>query len=150
MSIPDIDELREKVVGHPFPGGTFSVPEYERWLSHDAMHSPTIAMPTLHPVWILLGALRGMGMTIDELTALVGAGAEDGTVFGETVMEQHQPLQADVEYRVRGAIVDLVRREGRRAGLMDLMTFRLELVDPDDQVAAISEQTFVFPRRSAA
>src|SRR5690606_16062146 len=114
------------------------------------MHSPTIAMPTLHPVWILLGALRGMGMTIDELTALGGAGPYDGTVFGETVMEQNVPLEAETEYTVRGGVTDLVRREGKRAGLMDLMTFRLELVDPEGVVAAVSEQTFVFPRRSAA
>lgn len=150
MSIPDIDELRSRVVNHAFPGGTFRVPEYERWLSHDAMHAPPIEAPVLHPVWILLGALRGMGVSIDDLTALVGAGAHDGTVFGETVMEQHQPLRADTEYVVRGGVVDLVRREGRRAGLMDLMTFRLELVDPEGVVAAVSEQTFVFPRRSAA
>ncbi|MBO9577909.1 MAG: hypothetical protein J7480_03960 [Microbacteriaceae bacterium] len=150
MSVPDIDALRERAVGHRFPGGVFRVAEYERWLSHDAMHSPPIAGRILHPVWILLGALRGMGVTIDELTALAEAGAHDGTVFGETVMEQHAPLQAEVEYVVRGGVTDLVRRTGKRAGLMDLMTFRLELVDPGGEVAAVSEQTFVFPRRSAA
>lgn len=150
MSTPDIDELRERLVGHAFPGGVFEVAEYERWLSHDAMHAPPLPAGVLHPVWVLLGALRGMGITIDELTALAGAGPADGTVFGETSLEQREPLRAEVEYRVRGGITEVVRREGRRAGTMDLMTFRLELVDPDDEVAAVSEQTFVFPRRSAA
>jgi hypothetical protein len=150
MSIPDIDDLRARAVGRAFPGGVFRVAEYERWLSQDAMHSPPIGGLVLHPVWILLGALRGMGVSIDELTALAGAGAHDGTVFGETVMEQNTPLEAETDYLVRGGVVELVRREGKRAGVMDLMTFRLELVDPEGAVAAVSEQTFVFPRRTAA
>ncbi|GGL94651.1 hypothetical protein [Nakamurella endophytica] len=149
MTLPDIDELRERLVGHPFPGGSFRVAEYERWLSHDAMRSPALAAPLLHPVWILLGALRGMGISIDELTGLAGAGAHDGTVFGETEMEQRRPLRADVEYTVRGGVADLVRRVGRRAGTMDLLTFRLEIVEPTGEVAAVSSQTFVFPRRDA-
>jgi hypothetical protein len=147
MTVPDFDELRAQLVGRTFPGGTFRVEEYERWLSHDAMRSPRIAGAVLHPVWVMLGALRGMGLTIDELTALAGAGHDDGTVFGETLLEQHRPLEAGVDYSVRGGIAEFVRRVGRRAGTMDMMTFRLELVDASDHVVAVSEQTFIFPRR---
>lgn len=150
MSLPDIDDLRARLVGHEFPGGVFRVAAYERWLSHDAMHAPRLPDGVLHPVWILLGALRGMGVTIDDLTELAEVGPGDSTVFGETVFEQAEPLRTDVEYRVRGGIRDLARREGRRAGTMDLMTFRLELVAPDERVVAVSEQTFVFLRKGAA
>jgi hypothetical protein len=147
MTMPDIDVLRQRLVGHSFPGGVFRVESYERWLSHDAMRSPVIAGTALHPVWVMLGALRGMGLTIDELTALGEAGAEDGTVFGETLLEQRRPLQSGVEYTVRGGVTDIVRRVGRRAGTMDMMTFRLELQDPTGRTAAVSEQTFIFPRK---
>jgi len=145
--VSEFEQLRERVVGVQFPGGTFVVEEYERWLSHDAMQSPALPDSVLHPVWILLGALRGMGMTIDELTAIADAGAHDGTMFGETELEQHRPLRTSVEYTVRGGVTDLVRKQSQRAGRMDLMTFRLELVEPSGEVAAVSQQTFIFPRR---
>lgn len=142
------ESFRERVVGTRFPGGVFTVEEYERWLSHDAMHAPALPDGMLHPVWVLLGALRGMGLTTDELTAIADAGAHDGTLFGETELEQLQPLRAGVAYTVRGGVTDLVRRDSRRAGRIDLMTFRLEIVTPDGEVAAVSVQTFIFPRRS--
>ena len=143
----DFEEFRARVVGVQFPGGTFVVEEHERWLSHDAMQSPPLPPTVLHPVWVLLGALRGMGITIDELTAIADAGAHDGTMFGETELEQHRPLRSGVEYTVRGGVTDLVRKQSARAGRMDLMTFRLELVEPSGDVAAVSQQTFIFPRR---
>ncbi|CAN5140491.1 hypothetical protein BH11ACT4_BH11ACT4_08320 [soil metagenome] len=144
----DFEEFRARVVGTRFPGGTFTVEEYERWLAHDAMQSPELPPGVLHPVWVLLGALRGMGLTTDELTAIADAGAHDGTMFGETLLEQHEVLRTGVEYSVRGGVTELVRKQSQRVGRMDLMTFRLEIVDPAGSVAAVSEQVFIFPRRS--
>ncbi len=92
--------MRDRVIGLRFPGGTFRVEEYERRLSHEAMKSPPIAAPYLHPVWILLGGLRGMGLTTEELVAIAGVGSSDGTLFGETEVEQLAPLQAGVDYAV--------------------------------------------------
>lgn len=147
MPETEFEELHSRVVGTQFPGGTFEVEEYERWLSHDAMHAPALPDGILHPVWVLLGALRGMGLTIDELTAIADAGAHDGTMFGETELEQFGALRAGVVYTVRGGVTELTRRESQRAGRIDLMTFRLELLDPDGTVVAVSVQTFIFPRR---
>jgi hypothetical protein len=139
-----VDELRRRLVGHRFPGGRFRVAEYERWLSHDAMQAGELAPPALHPVWILLGALRGMGISIEDLIELADATPQDGVVFGETSVDQLRPLQQDVEYTVRGEIVDLRRKRGRR-GLFDLLTFELHLEDGTEPVA-VNSQTFVFPR----
>lgn len=146
MSDTEFEELRERVVGTQLPGGTFTVAEYERWLSHDAMQSPPLPEGLLHPVWVLLGALRGMGITLDELTAIAEAG--EGTMFGETELEQLEPLRTGVVYLVRGSITQLARRESRKMGTMDLMTFRLEIVDPSGAVVAVSVQVFIIPRRS--
>ncbi len=148
MSDAEFELLRDRVVGTQLPGGTFAVEEYERWLSHDAMQSPPLPEGLLHPVWVLLGALRGMGITLDELTAIAGAG--EGTMFGETELEQFEPLRTGVVYLVRGSITELARRESRKMGLMDLMTFRLEIVDPAGTIVAVSVQVFIIPRRSGA
>lgn len=147
---PSEDELRRRLVGHRFPGGTFRVESYERWLSHDAMQTSEIAAPVLHPVWVLLGALRGMGMTIDDLIELAGARNDEGVVFGETVLEAGRPLVSDETYVVHGAITELKRRESRRAGVIDLITFRLQIDDSDGAQVAASTQTFVFPRAGGA
>jgi hypothetical protein len=144
----EFDVLRGRVVGTLLPGGTFSVAEYERWLSHDAMQSPPLPEGMLHPVWVLLGALRGMGMTLEELTAIADAG--DGTLFGETELLQYQPLRTGVVYSVRGAITDMTRRQSRKIGLMDLMTFRIEIIDPAANVVAVSVQVFIIPRSGEA
>jgi hypothetical protein len=140
----DFDELRRRVVGRPLPGGTFSVAEYERWLSHDALQSPPLPDGVLHPVWVLLGALRGMGLTLEELTAIADGG--EGSLFGETELEQREPLRSDVVYSVRGSITDLVRRQTRKMGIVDFLTFRLEILEPGGALAAASTQVFILPR----
>jgi hypothetical protein len=143
-----VEELRRRLVGHRFPGGRFRVAEHERWLSHDAMQAGELAPPALHPVWILLGGLRGMGISIGELVELADATPEDGVVFGETTVEQLRPLQRDVEYTVAGEIIDVRRKRGRR-GVFDLVTFELRLADGAEAVA-VNSQTFVFPRAEVA
>jgi hypothetical protein len=143
---PSEDELKRRLVGRRFPGGTFRVESYERWLSHDAMQASGIDAPLLHPVWVLLGALRGMGMTIDDLIELAGSTADEGVVFGETILEQTRPLASNETYLVHGSITDLKRRESRRAGVIDLLTFRLQIDDELGAQVAASTQTFIFPR----
>ncbi len=101
-------------------------------------------------MWVVLGALRGMGITIEDLIELADATPDDGVVFGETWLEQRRTLQAGVEYTVRGGVRSLVRREGRRAGTFDVLTFELELCAPGGEVAAVSSQSFVIRRGADA
>jgi hypothetical protein len=148
--IPDIADLQERLVGHAFPGGTFVVEGYERWLSHDAMQAPTLPDGVLHPAWIVLGALRGMGLTIDELIELAGATPQDGVVFGETDFEQHAPLASDREYRVRGGVTAVTRRQGKRVGTFDVLAFELVIEDARGATAAVSRQSFIVLREQGA
>lgn len=145
--IPDLDELRARAVGHQLPGGAFEVAEYERWLSHDAMLAPPLPPGVLHPVWILLGVLRGMGVSIEELVAIADARPDDGVLFGETTLRQERPLRTGVRYAVAGQVTGLTRRTGRRAGTMDLLTFELSVSEPGGALAAVSAQTFVILRK---
>jgi hypothetical protein len=146
MSDAAFAELEQRLTGHAFPGGTFVVEEYERWLAQDAMLAVRPAAPLLHPVWIVLGALRGMGLSIDELIELADARPTDGVVFGETELRQQQPLRAGANYRVRGGVKSIVRRTGRRAGVFDTLTFELELLGTDGALVAVSSQTFIIRR----
>jgi hypothetical protein len=137
---------RRRLVNYKFPGGEFRVQPHERWLSHDAMLAGEIPEPILHPSWILLGGLRGMGMSIDDLIRLADSEPEAGVVFGETELEQFEPLVVDQRYLVGGKITDLRRRVSQRAGVVDLLDFRLDIRNEAGDLVASHVETFVFPR----
>jgi hypothetical protein len=150
MNDAEFAALEDRLVGHRFPGGTFVVEDYERWLSHDAIQTGELPPPSLHPVWIVLGVLRGMGITLDDLIELAEGSLEEGVVFGETELEQLEPLAAGVTYRVHGGIKSLVRRRGRRAGVIDILTFELHITDESGKEFGVSRQAFIFRRKGVA
>lgn len=141
-----VEEL-EALVGKPFPGGHYTIEPYRHWLMQDAVGAPAAREGTASPMEAYYGALAGMGMSVDELFRLVGATADDGPMFGEAEIEVRRPLVIGETYRVSGAMTGVVRKEGRKAGVFDIVTFRLELVGGDGEVAAVSTNSFIFPRR---
>ncbi len=145
MALQDLEAL----VGKPFPGGSYTIEPYRHWLFVDASGArPTTDGPA-HPMEVYYGALAGMGISVDELFALVGASADDGPMFGEATLEVETPLAVGASYDVTGSIVGVTRKEGRKAGVFDIVTFRLELAGADGAVAAVSTNSFIFPRRDA-
>ena len=140
-------EALDDLVGTSFPGGTYTVEPYRHWLMNDAVGDVPSTSGSASPMEIYYGAMGGLGLTLDELFALAGATAADGPMFGEAEIEQRKPLQVGGTYTVRGGITGAVRKEGRRAGVFDSDTFRLELVDGEGEVAGVSTNSFVFPRR---
>ena len=140
-------ETLEALVGKPFPGGTYTIKPYEHWLMMDAVGGPVGFEGPAHPLYVYYGALGGMGMSVDDLFTLVGATAADGPMFGETGIEIHKPLQIGATYDVSGSITGVTRKEGRKAGVFDIVAFALELRDASGELAAVSTNSFIFPRR---
>ena len=147
-SAPTVQEL-EDLVGKPLPGGRYTVEPYRHWLMLDAVGARPTRSGTAHPMEAYYGALAGMGISVDDLFGLVGASAEDGPMFGEAEIELHRPLQVGATYDVTGAITSIQRKEGRRAGVFDIVGFRLELRGDDGELHAVSANSFIFPRRSS-
>ena len=141
-----LDEL-EAVVGRTLPGGRMRLEPYEHWLACDAISSPRWTGDVAHPMFGYYLALRGMGVSLDELFALAGATTDDGVMFGESRLELRRPLRIGDDYDVRGSVTSAERKVGR-SGTFDLFEFRLELSDGDG-LAAVSTNTFVFPRAQA-
>ena len=135
------------LVGKPFPGGTYTIEPYRHWLMQDAVGGPATREGVASPMEVYYGALAGMGLSVDELFALVGATADDGPMFGEAGIDVRRPLRIGETYRVSGGITDIVRKEGRKAGVFDIVSFRLELEGADGELAAVSSNSFIFPRR---
>jgi hypothetical protein len=86
-----------------------------------------------------------------DIFDLMDADADSGIMAGEQRLEFRTPLEIEKDYEVTGGIVDVVRKEGRRAGVFDITTFELRVSEPgSDEPVAISTTSFVFPRREGA
>jgi hypothetical protein len=147
VSTPDLESLRAKLVGKPLPGGSFEVPAYRAWISHAAMNSPAMRAGVLHPVWIVLGSLHGMGVPMDYFAHLMTADPATA-VLGEITVEQYRTLEDSRAYSVVGQISKVERRTGKR-GVLDFLDFQLDVFDAEQRVAS-STQTFIFPRQDTA
>jgi hypothetical protein len=144
----ELDDL-EKIVGTPFPGGRFTIEPYEHWLLCDVVQSARPENGLAHPLYVYNAALAGMGISVDELFTMCGATAEDGPMFGEHETEIREPLLVGGSYDVTGRVTKVDRKQGRKAGVFDLVYFELDVTDPDSgEVKAVCRNSFVFPRRS--
>ena len=137
---------REGLVGYRFPGGAFRIEPYEHWLVCDTFLVAPPANGIAHPMYCYYAALGGMGISLEELFDLAGVTADSGVMFGEASIELRTPLRVGTTYQVRGGITDLVRKEGRRTGVFDILTFELE-ISTDGGLAGKSSNSFVFPSR---
>lgn len=142
----DITTL-EALIGTKFPGGSYRIEPWQSWLTNDCVLAAHRDDDLAHPMYCYYAALAGMGISLDELFALAHATADDGVMFGEADIELHQPLRVGVDYAVRGGFTSAVRKEGKKAGVFDIVGFELEVVDPSGAVVGVSRNSFVFPRR---
>jgi hypothetical protein len=140
-------EELERLVGHSFPGGKYTIEPYKHWLRQDAIGAKPRREGVAHPMEAYYGCMAGMGMSVDDLFKLVGATADDGPMFGEAEIELRRPLRVGHTYKVSGGITGITRKEGRKAGVFDIVAFRLEMQDEDGETAAVSTNSFIFPRR---
>lgn len=138
-----------EVVGWEFPGGRFTIEPYEHWLMCDAVGAEPSRSGIANPMFVYYAALGGMGVSLDDLFAKVGATADDGVMFGEAAIDVTTPLTIGASYDVRGTITDIVRKSGKRAGVFDIVTFVLDLDDESGTHVGASTNSFVFPRRKS-
>jgi acyl dehydratase len=140
------DELAS-LIGRPLPGGTTTITRHRHWLARDTVLSEPLPDDLAHPLFVYL-ATDAMGVTWDEFFALCGASAADGPMFGEHETEVISPLRVGTTYQVSGSIVSAERKSGRRAGVFDVVGYRLSLTDGSGKVVATTTNSIVFPRRS--
>lgn len=144
MTVP-FDEM-ERLVGTRFPGGTFLIERWENFLLHDVFAAGSPHEGLAHPMYAFHAPLAGMGMTYAELFALCRAESDDAVRAGTYDFEYLKPLLEGTTYSIRGEITQVERKRGARAGLFDLVTFRLEMIDQENDVAAVASNSWLFLR----
>ena len=132
----------DALVGHRFPGGTYTVAHWENWLLTDCTGREPMPDDIVHPVVLFHAPILGAGTSIAELFRLGGAEAVSGTVGLEGYdWEYLQPLREGVEYRVDGGVVSAVRETDERTGAVaDHVAFCIELRLDEAIVARVTNR----------
>lgn len=137
--------------------GALRIQAFEDWLLRDALGAPTSGERP-HGAWTVVGSFRGMGEGLDGLFRMLGAGTDDGVMFGECRIEQVRPLEHEREYVVRCEVLGATRRTGRRVPVFDVVEYVTEIVEqsagPDgtatEAVAVRCHASMIVPRPEAA
>ena len=105
---------------------------------------------TAHPIYYYVATQVAMGKSVAELCAVCDFDVEDGPMMGSSEVRFSVPLRTDTPYVVSGEIMSLERKRSRKLGVMDVLTYRLRLHDPDGSAALETDNVWVLPRRELA
>jgi hypothetical protein len=136
----------QALVGFEFPGGQVDIEKWENFLVHDVTGLEPPQHGYAHPVYAFNAPLSGMGLSYQELFDICHAESAEAIRAGGYDFQYHQPLREGVTYRTRGSILSVDRKRGKRAGLFDLVRFRLELLDSNDDLVLSATNEWIFLR----
>jgi hypothetical protein len=138
------------VAGKPFPGGAYTIDPEENETVCRLLGTAPAPDGTAHPIYAYVATRVGCGFGVDEICAVAEATTEDGPMVGSLELEYHAPLRVGETYSVGGEFTSIDRKQGRRAGVFDLLLFELRLLAEDGTVAVTATQSWVLPRRNPA
>lgn len=145
----DPDDLGA-LVGRRFPGGSYTVARWENVLLHDVVEAAPAPGGLVHPIGLFHIPLAACGWTYDEIFQLCGAESAEAVRAGEYDWQIVDPLREGHTYDVGGEFTAVERKTGRRGGVFDKVTFRLDLTDHDTgAVAAVVTNSWLFLRSGA-
>ena len=128
----------QALVGHRFPGGTYTVAHWENFLLTDCTAREPMTSDLVHPIALFHVPILGVGTSIDELFRLGGGDGRAGSV---TLLgydwEYVKPLREQRRYRFEGGVVSAERCIDAAGTVQhDDIAFEIELFEPDGALAA--------------
>jgi hypothetical protein len=130
------DEV-EALVGHRFPGGTYTVAHWENWLLTDCTGFDQLPERLVHPIALFHAPILGARTSIAELFALFHASGPGSVSLLGYDWEYFRPLTEDTEYRCEGGIIAAERHVDAGTGrVSDTVAFRIDLLDDDQRLVA--------------
>ena len=133
------------LAGHRFPGGSYALPP---WLSWCGRTPPAGAgLNTAHQGLAYLVALRGAGVSIQDIFDLMGANADSGVVFWEFQVDYHGVLRPGATYECEAEVIEVERKSGKRAGVFDKFTFQVRVREGGTEGSTcVCTNSWIFPR----
>lgn len=135
------------LVGHRFPGGSYTIEHWENWLLTDCTGAPPPEGDLVHPVALFHVPIQGAGTSITELFRLGGAAGPGSVGLESYDWEYFEPLRENVGYRIEGGIVEAERTVSALGAVVDRVAFRIDLHDGDTVVARVTNR-WMFRRTS--
>ena len=117
----------QALVGERFPGGSYTVERWENVLLHDVVEYPVDPTGIVHPIGLFHVPLASCGWTYREIFEICGAESDEAVRAGEYTWELEAPMREGITYDIAGEFLDVERKQGRRGGVFDKVTFRLDL-----------------------
>jgi len=137
VSVPRIAvtlEHMRALVGRQFPGGTFTIERWENTLLCEAMACDPLPDGLAHPAYLFHAPLAGVGLKYGDIFALCHAESDEAIRAGEYVWDVQRPLRVGHTYRMSGGFIGVERKSGRRAGVMDIVSFRIDVREVEDDL----------------
>jgi hypothetical protein len=137
------------LVGHRFPGGRYTLHSYLCWLWADAVETEPDAA-VAHPSLGYFLAMKGLGVSIQEVFRMLDADDDSGVLMGEVELEFDAPLVPGASYDCQARIAGVDRKRGARTGPFDrlLLDFRVSQADSGEPVLGCTA-AWIFPRAEA-
>jgi hypothetical protein len=137
----------QALVDRPFPGGSYRIEHWENVLLHEVVAFEPLPGGIVHPIGLFHVPIAASGWTIGEIFELCHAESAEAVRAGEYRWELIEPLREVHTYDVSGKFTDVERKQGRRGGVFDKVSFRLELTDRDSgSIAARVTNSWLFLR----
>ena len=104
-----------------------------------------------HPIYYYIATQVAMGKTVAGVCETCEFDVEDGPMMGSSGVSYSEPLLVGESYRVSGEILSLVRKQSRKLGVMDVLTYRLRLHKAGDGACVLeTDNVWVLPRKELA
>ena len=104
-----------------------------------------------HPIWYYVATQVAMGKTVAGVCETCEFDVEDGPMMGSSGVRFSAPIMVGQEYKVTGEILSLVRKNSRKLGVMDVLTYRLRLHPAGGGDAILeTDNVWVLPRKELA
>ncbi len=142
--IPDVAEIRA-LVGHEFPGGSYTIAHWENFLLTECTGAAPLPDDLAHPVALFHMPILGANTSIGEMFALGQAESDFSIGIESYDWELYQPLREELAYDVTGRITAADRVEGKPR-IYDRIQFQFDLHDGDGAHAARTTITWHYRR----
>lgn len=104
-----------------------------------------------HPIYYYIATQVAMGKTVAGVCETCEFDVEDGPMMGSSGVKFCEPLMVGQSYKVTGEILSLVRKQSRKLGVMDVLTYRLRLhKEADGSCILETDNVWVLPRKELA
>lgn len=107
-----------------------------------------------HPSYYFIATQLGMGKTVAGFCEACDFDINDGPMLASSDVQYHQSLMCDQEYKVEGEITSIQRKESRKLGIMDMVSYQLRLIHANGpqqgEATLTTTNVWILPRRDLA